>query len=85
MSHLPVVNAERFARFAVAYREGLRTAVETRPEDYGYRPEYAGQVADRILATMSSQGIRMVNMDGEGFRLACKALGIKHTRKAITA
>ena len=79
------MNAERFALFSAAYHEGLRAAVEANPEDYDYGPEGAPVVVARIMATISAQGINAVSVLGGGFRRACKALGIKHTRKAIVA
>ena len=85
------VNAERFAAFGVAYRAGLLAAVteaQASPnpdKGYAYSPADAPKVADRMLAAIEKGGPGSVNLDGGGFRRACKALGIKHTRKAISA
>ena len=85
------VNAERFAAFGVAYRAGLLAAVteaQASPnpdKGYAYSPADAPKVADRMLAAIEKGGPGSVNLDGGGFRRACKALGIKHTRKAIIA
>ncbi len=79
------MNAERFKLFGAAYLDGLTAAVKANPEEYGYGPEGVPTVVARMLAAISAKGPGSVNLDGGGFRRACKALGIKHTRKAITA
>jgi hypothetical protein len=85
------VNPERFKLFSDAYRAGLVEAVTAsaakpgHADRYAYEPVFAPQVAERMIATIGSQGLKTVNIDGGGFRRACKALGIKQTYKAITA
>lgn len=46
--------------------------------------QYAERVAVKILAVMADRPYG-VNYDSDGFRRACKALGIRATRKAILA
>jgi hypothetical protein len=85
------VNAERFQRFATAYRHGLLEAVTASYERsqnhaYDYGPDQVPTVATKILTEIEKVGgIDSVNIESAGFRRACKALGIKHSRKAITA
>lgn len=77
------LNAERFASFTHAYRAGLAKAIEEHPEEYadGVKNNVFG-VATRMLEAVERGSY---NHDGRGFKNACKALGLKHTRKAIEA
>jgi len=68
--------------FMVAYRAGLAKAVAEHPDEYGMRPEAVPHVADKMQVAIERGTF---NHDGRGFRNACKALGIPHTRKAIVA
>ena len=82
------MNAERFDQFSQAYRAGLRTAVTSNPDDYAIHDgemaeEYAARVADKMLASIASNPRGVNYGGGGGFKLACRALGIKYTRKAI--
>lgn len=83
------MNQDKFETFSKAYREGLEGAVTANPQDYfmqGSTPtEYAEVVSKRMMANISSGKHLMNNYDSPGFRLACKKVGIKHTRKAILA
>jgi hypothetical protein len=81
------MNPEAFDRFSRAYRAGLRTAVTSNPADYAIHDgeaaeEYAARCADKMLQAISDNP-SSVNYDGDGFKRACRALGIKYTRKAI--
>jgi hypothetical protein len=85
------MNPERFARFADTYKIALCDAVTKYPDEYvstpGHSPAaYAEIVATRMLGSIEKAGgIGPVNHSGRAFKAACKSLGIKHTRKAITA
>ncbi len=83
------MNQDKFTLFSEAYRVGLQEAVTKNPDDYfmqGVTPEkYAEVVSARMLASIGGGKHFGVNYEGGGFRRACKALGIKHTRKAILA
>lgn len=83
------MNQEKFEAFSQAYRAGLEAAVTAKPEDYvagkATPAEYAEVVSKRMLASIGGGKHFGVNYDGGGFRRACKALGIPHTRKAILA
>lgn len=76
------MNLERFEAFSVAYRAGLVAAVSQPESGYYYGPEQAPAVADKMLAAIAAKPYG-VNYGGDGFKRACKVLGIKNTRKAI--
>jgi hypothetical protein len=75
------MNQVKFAVFSEAYRKALPEAVASNPKDYA--PNFnSAVVADRMLAQLALAP-SMVNYDSKGFKLVCKALEIKPTRKAI--
>jgi hypothetical protein len=78
------MNTERFEEFSKAYRSCLLAAVSDPASGYYYGPEQVPAVADKMLAAIASKPYG-ANYDGRGFKLTCKALGIKNTRKAILA
>ena len=69
-------------RFCESYSDCLLQALADRPEDYAYRPDDIPDVADRMRAAFIRGSY---NHNGYAMRLACKAVGIKHTRKAMEA
>jgi hypothetical protein len=81
------MNQEKFKTFSEAYKKGLLEAVTAKPEDYftqGATPEqYAEVVGKKMLDHIGGGRHFGVSYDSTGFKKACKALGIKHTRKAI--
>ena len=82
-------NPARFARFAEAYRTGLREAVR-KGGGYFLRPgespdDYAARTAERMLAAIQSKNLSSVHVAGDGFRNACKTLGIKFGREHLRA
>jgi hypothetical protein len=90
------INPERLERFEAAYRDALRDAVTSKPQDYmiGGRlahgklerfDETPEQYAERTATTMIDAivNMRAVSFDGCGFRRACKALGIRPSRVSI--
>ena len=67
-------------RFIGAYRKALTSLVERSPDEVGW-PAYE---LPAVLARME-RAFRegSFNHDSTGIRMACRALGIKTTRKAI--
>jgi hypothetical protein len=81
-----MINEERFRIFADLYRAKLAEAVRDFPGDYTWgKTATVDSVADRMLATIKTEGIRRVNKDGRAFKATCRTLGIAHTYKAIDA
>lgn len=86
-------NADRFSAFSTAYRIGLTAAVLANPEDYSPNMVASARGETNCIGGVLAVHAKMMdalrtgsyNHDGKGFKNACKALGIKHTRKAITA
>jgi hypothetical protein len=84
-------------RFMEVYRPALQAAVEAHPAEYAlglmldpgglnHVPETAAAYADRTARKMEwAFASGNYNHDGHAIKAACKALGIKHTRKAIEA
>lgn len=70
------------ARFAEAYQEALITAIEQHPDEYAYPVSEAQIVVSRMLAAIERNSF---STSGRAFPAACKALGIRYTRKAILA
>ncbi len=70
--------------YRLAYHAGLLSAVSQPDSGYYYGPTEAPAVADKMLRSIAATPMG-VNYGGDGFKNACKALGIKHTRKAILA
>ena len=68
--------------FFAVYERELARAVAKYPTEYGYAPEQAKTVAVKMRKALIE---RTYNHGGYGFSWTCKALGIKHTRKAIEA
>ena len=82
------MNQIRFKLFSDEYRKALLAAVRSSPEDYEIQDfsqvtQFAERTASKMLEAIQSKGLGMVSIDGKGFKHACKALRIKHTRKAI--
>jgi len=69
-------------RFADLYRFNLRRAVVERPDDYRFIADKVDEVADKMIAAIARGS---ANKDGYAFKETCKALGIPHTYKAISA
>ena len=84
------MNADKFATFSAAYRSGLLAAViadADKPEEkrhYNWSADNVPIVADKMLKSIAEKPLG-VNYDSNGFKRACKLLGIKPTRKAIFA
>lgn len=83
------MNQDRFKLFSEAYRAALVIAVSEHPEKYTMtlykyeQPEFAVKLhAQRILDGIETNPLG-INYNGDSFKLVCKTLGIKYTRKAI--
>ena len=77
------MNETNFERFSAVYLESLRRAVAEKPEMYG--PAVAADPTRCHANMMVAFRKGTYNHDGYAIKLACKTLGIKHTRKAIDA
>lgn len=69
-------------KFLSVYTDALTHCVQTMPERYGWPASQAPEVAVKMCAAIERG---TVNVDGPAFRRAARVLGIKPTRKAITA
>lgn len=76
------IEPAKLGTFMGVYAESLRRAVLEYPLDYTWPVEQVPTVAARMEAAIIRGSF---NHDGHGFKGACKAVGIKHTRKAIIA
>ncbi len=75
-----MVNQVKLDQFMGVYEPALREAVTHYPNEYLWPVEQVPIVAARMRAAIERNSH---NHDGHAFKGACKALGIKHTRKAI--
>lgn len=66
--------------FFSIYTKELARAAEKYPDRYAFRPDQAQIVSDKMRRAVLQ---RTYNHDGYAFAWTCKALGIKHTRRAI--
>lgn len=80
------MNQEKFKTFSEVYAESLLKAMFENPDKYGVsQPNItkgACFIAEKMLQAIKDDP-KMVNYTGDGFKKACKTLGIKQTRKAI--
>lgn len=86
-----MANEENFQRFEVAYKEGLREALEVDAKRDPDKRQFAYTVHDDYLKVVEKmlKAIREsplhVNYNSDGIKRACKRLGISPTRKALLA
>ena len=78
------MNEQRLKEFEVNYVSGLRDAVIAHPNDYLYPVQQVPVVVAKMMKAIR-ENANNVNYGSHGFRLTCKRLGIKHTKKAIIA
>lgn len=82
------VNAGKLETFMAAYRVALLDAMTRYPAEYGVEtrvaeiPALAETTANKMAGALATGSY---NHDGRGFKGACKALGLRHTRTAIDA
>lgn len=76
------MNQAKLDQFMAVYTPALEKAVTEHPDEYPWPVENVPVVAARMRAAIEKG---TYNHSGRAFQGACKALGIKHTRKAIAA
>ena len=80
-----MVNADKLATFMAVYRVKLPEAVALNPDYYHWHSVEkvsSDVVADRMEKAFASGSY---HHEGKALQMTCKALGLKHTRKAIEA
>lgn len=70
------------SKFREAYEAALRAACTEHPDEYAYPADEAPKVVERMMRAIEENKF---NHAGRALRATCKALGIKHTQKAIRA
>lgn len=76
------MNQEKLNNFMVEYEKALTEAVMNYNEEYRYPVSDVPQVVSKMKIAIVNN---TYSAAGRGFKGACKALGIKHTYKAINA
>jgi hypothetical protein len=76
----PTIRPDRLAIFSHAYYVALDAAAAA--GKYEWPREQAGAVHGKMMRAIQ-ENVFGVNYDGPAFKGAAKALGLKHTRKAI--
>ena len=85
------VKATNYDKWMEAYAKNLHEATRAHPEEYGYKPEDIGTERQILRTNKTIELMRKAmrdgtyNHDGRAFRMTCKQLGLKHTRKEINA
>ncbi len=84
------MNPSRVTAFLEAYAQGLCLAVTKRPHKYALKPDdtpetYAVRVAVTTAGLIEQHGLTMLQTEADGFRRACKLLGIEHSEDVIRA
>ena len=74
------INLGKLEIFMVEYTVALADAVKKYNAEYGYPVSAVPGVVAKMKAALV---LGSYNHDGRGFKGACKALGIKYTKKAI--
>lgn len=82
------MNSARVTSFIEAYATSLVTAIKKRPHNYTLKPydtpeDYALRVALHTAGLIEQSGLQFLQTESDGFRRACKALGIEHSEDAI--
>ena len=75
------MSEEKLNQFMAIYTPALKEAVIKYPEEYYWSVDKVPEVAEKMRAAIMRGSY---DKDGRAFPVACKALGIKHTYKAIT-
>lgn len=79
----PMINTTRLDEFFQVYARELDVSREKNPLDYLPNVDNPTIVARMRASVEKSGGFGSVNKDSPTFRRTCKALGIKHTYKAM--
>jgi hypothetical protein len=74
------MSEDRLRAFMAAYGTALEKAVTEHPDEYGYPVSGVPAVVNRMRRALE---VGSYNHAGRGFAGACRALGLKHTRRAI--
>jgi hypothetical protein len=75
-----IVDTQRLALWGAVYRVELAKSVEKYPEDYRWPVSDVPSVAAKMQMAFERGSY---NHDGKAIKATCRALGLKHTRKAI--
>jgi hypothetical protein len=75
-----VIHPGNFQCFFEEYSKQLEFSIKEDPENYAYSVNELPQVLERMRAAIERGSF---NKDSPTFKRTCKALGIKHTYKAI--
>lgn len=82
-NQVTLVNEEKFNKFAAAYQQGFQDAIRATPHLYVWdttNPAVVERVASKMLDAWRAG---TASKDGPACAAACRALGIRHTVKAI--
>ena len=84
------VNSARVIAFLEAYAAGLCLAITKRPHNYALKSDdtpqsYALRVTLHTAGLIEQSGMQFLQTEADGFRRACKLLGIEHSENAIRA
>lgn len=82
MGKTRIVHPGNLQAFMEVYGPALLYAVQTDPDEYAFPEADVPKVVDRMRQAFERGSY---NHDGRAIKAACRALGIKHTRKAIEA
>lgn len=75
-------NLGQLENFMEVYEPALTLAVTRYRHEYGFGTEHVPTVVARMRTALLSGSY---HHEGRAFKATCKALGIKHTRRAIEA
>ena len=84
------MNPTRVTAFLEAYAAGLCAAITKRPHNYALKLDdtpqlYALRVTLHTAGLIEQSGMQFLQTEADGFRRACKLLGIEHSEEAIRA
>lgn len=77
------MNKERLDYFTSELTAAIKVAAAAGL--YRWSESQADVVASKMVAAITTNGLRTVSIDGPAFKAVCKKLGIKQTYKAVEA
>jgi hypothetical protein len=77
-----MTRAARAQEFGKVYGPCLEECLRRYPEQYFYPPSFVPDVVNRMILAFTAG---TYSQDGPAVRMACKRLGINHTRRAMEA
>jgi len=80
MTKIRVIHPGNYQCFVDEYKKQLEHAVKTRPDEYAWPMSEFDAVLARIENAIK---LGRFNKESSAFKATCKALGIKHTYRAI--